>query len=113
MPEKANNYFATQPEPEQSCLLFLRKTILQHSEHITEAWHFNTPFYYFKKRWLCFISYDKKTKIIYVSVVNGNKIKHRKLVSEGRKKMKIFYVDASQDIEIKSLNEILQKACAL
>lgn len=113
MQEKANNYFATLPEPDQSCLLFLRRIILQHSEFITESWSFNTPFYRYKSRSLCFISYDKKTSTIYVSMTHGNKIQHRKLLSEGRKKMKIFYVDATQDIDIKSLNQILKKACAL
>lgn len=107
MPEKANNPFAILPEPERSCLLYLRQVILQHSSHITEAWKFNTPFYYYKGRWLCFISYHPVTKVIYISIVNGGKITHPKLVSEGRKKMKIIYVDAQKDMDIKSISEIL------
>ena len=95
------------PEPDRSCLLYLRQHILQHSPHITEAWKFNTPFYYYKGRWLCFISYHKITRVTYISMVNGGKINHPKLVSEGRKKMKIFYVDTQKDVDVKSLDSIL------
>ena len=113
MAEKANNPFAQLPEPDCSCLLYLRQFILQHSPHITEAWKFNTPFYYYKGRWLCFISYHKTTGVTYISIVNGGKIKHPKLVSEGRKKMKILYVDTQKDVDVKSLRQILDVAIKL
>ena len=113
MLQKANNPFVNSPEPDRSCLLYLRKFILDFSSDISESWKFNTPFYYFKGKWLCFISYDKKTSVIYVSMVNGNKITHPKLLSEGRKKMKIFYVDPEKDIDLKSLQFILEKSIAV
>jgi hypothetical protein len=113
MLQKANNSFANLPEPDRSCLLYLRELILDFSSDISESWKFNTPFYYYKGKWLCFISYDKKTRVIYVSMVNGYKITHPKLLSEGRKKMKIFYVDAEKDTDVKSLKAILRKAVVL
>jgi hypothetical protein len=113
MLQKANNPFANLPEPDRSCLLYLREFILDFSSDISESWKFNTPFYYYKGKWLCFISYDKKTSVIYVSMVNGYKITHPKLLSEGRKKMKIFYVDAEKDTDVKSLKAILRKAVVL
>lgn len=56
------------------------------------------------------MSYDPKTKEIYISFTNGNKIEHPELVSEGRKKMKIFRVDPAMDIDLQSLREILAAA---
>lgn len=109
----ANNPFSYKQEPDRSCLLYLRKIILNHSADITEAWKFNTPFYYYKKKWLCFISYDPKTSITYVSFVNGFKMQHPKLLAEGRKKMKIFKVDVNADMDLTSLKRLLKMASAL
>ena len=113
MPNNIDHFFNSLPEPDRSCLLFLRKFILDFSDKITEQRKNNTPFYYYNKKWLCFISYHPKTRIIYISFVDGNKIDHPKLLSEGRKKMKVFYVEASKNIDIKNLSAILKSALAL
>lgn len=76
-----------------------------------EAWKFNTPFYYYKKKWLCFISYDPKNSRTYVSFVNGFKMKHPLLVAEKRKKMRIFLVDVNADVDVHALKQLLQQAC--
>ena len=113
MQEQIDNYFFSLPEPQRSCLLFLREVVLSYSDKITESRKFNTPFYYYDKKWLGFISYDPKTKIIYIAFAKGYLMKHPKLVSEGRKKQKIFYVDPAKDIDIKSLKAILKEVCQL
>ncbi len=113
MQEQIDNYFYSLIEPYKSCLLFLRRFILDHSDKITESRKFNTPFYYYNKKWLAFISYDPKTEIIYIAFVNGYLIDHPKLVSEGRKKQKIIYIDPEKDIDVKNLKAILDKACKL
>jgi len=113
MPEQIDNYFFSLPEPEQSCLLFLRRFILDHSDKITESRKFNTPFYYYNKKWLGFISYDPKTRIIYIAFTKGYLIEHPKLVSEGRKQQKIIYIDPKKDVNVKSLKKILRIACDL
>lgn len=40
-------------------------------------------------------------------------MKHPKLLSEGRKQIKVFYIDADKDIDIKSLNAMMKEAKAL
>ncbi|WP_317899493.1 DUF1801 domain-containing protein [Aurantibacillus circumpalustris] len=110
MAECVDHFFNAQDEPYRSCLLFLRSFILDFSERVEEQRKNNTPFYYYQKKWFCFISYDPKGKEIYISFVHGNKISHPTLLSEGRKKMKIFRIDAHEDIDIKSLEEILTMA---
>jgi hypothetical protein len=108
-----DNYFFSVEEPHRSCLLFLRGYILNFSDNISEKWKFNTPFYYFSNKWLCYISYHKKTKIIYVGFVHGYKIKHSKLLSEGRKQVKVFYINPEKDIAVKSLQKIFKMATDL
>ncbi len=101
-----DNKFIGLPEPEQSCLLYLRQFISEFKPGISEHWHFNTPFYYYKERWMCYISYEKKHRTIYLAFVHGYKLKHKKLLSEGRKKMKVFYLDAAKDVDVQSLKQI-------
>ena len=40
-------------------------------------------------------------------------MKHKKLESEGRNTIKVFYVDPAKDVDLKSLNEILKLAVKL
>jgi len=113
MAERVDHYFNALTEPSRSCLLYLRDFVLGFSDKITEQRKNNTPFYYFNGKWFCFISFHPKTLKIYVSFVEGFKIEHPKLVSEGRKKMKIFPIDPEQDIDVKSLGSILEAAISL
>lgn len=108
-----DNYFFSLPEPEQSCLLYVRSFMLSYSKHISEAWKFNTPFYYYKGKWLCYVSTNKKNKSIYIGFIKGHLMQHTKLVSEGRKQIKVFHLDANKDIDVKSLNAIMKKALKL
>lgn len=110
MQSSVDNYFITLEEPQRSCLLFLRSFILGFSDRIEERRKNNTPFYYYDKKWFCFISYHPKTKIIYLSFVNGYRMEHPGLLSEGRKKMKIFYVDPARDIDVRVLEALLKSA---
>jgi hypothetical protein len=110
MSAPVDSYFNTLEEPCRSCLLYLRKLILDFSPDVIERRKNNTPFYYFKNRWFAFISYHPKTKEIFISFVHGNRIVHPKLVSEGRKQMKIFRVDPEKDIDVKNLKAVLKLA---
>jgi hypothetical protein len=110
MQNSVDHYFNLLDEPHRSCLLFLRRFILDFSANIEERRKNNTPFYYYKGKWLCFISYHPIKKDIYISFVDGAKIDHKELLSEGRKKMKIWKVDPGSDINIKTLKTIFAKA---
>lgn len=105
-----DNYFFSLPEPEQSCLLFVRKFILSQHPDISERWHYNTPFYHYKGRWMCYISYQAKKRNIYLGFVHGYKMKHKHLRAEGRKQIKVYYIDANKDLDNKSLNQIFDLA---
>ena len=111
--EKIDNYFLSLQEPHQSCLLFLRSFLLGYSTDITEKRSFNTPFYYYKGKSIGFISYDPKTGIIYFSFTRGFLLHHPALVSEGRKKQKVLYIDPAKDVDVESLNAVLEMACGL
>lgn len=108
MQENVVFYFNLQEEPYRSCLLYLRDLILGYSKDISEQRKNNTPFYYYKEKWIGFISYHPVTKDIYISFTDGCKIDHPLLKSEGRKKAKIFHIDPFKDIDVKSLSDVLE-----
>lgn len=102
-----NNFFLQLPEEEQSVLLFMRKHILQFSEHFTEHYKFNTPFYYYKGKWNCYLYHNKKSKRTYIAFLNGYLMKHKALLAEGRTQGRVYYFDCKKDIDIKTINELL------
>jgi len=59
---------------------------------------------------MCYIAYQKKIRKIYLAFVHGHKLQHKKLLSEGRKQIKVFYLKANSDVDVKSLNEILKES---
>jgi len=91
----------------------MRQFLLSFSPEIREAWKFNMPFYYYKNQWFCYLSFQPKTKKMYLAFVQGYRMKHPKLVAEGRKQIKVFYIEAAKDIDVKSLNAMLKEAKAL
>jgi hypothetical protein len=103
---QTDNYFLTLPEPSQSALLYLRQFFMNEMG-LTEAWKFNTPFYYYKNKWFCYLIYIKKKDETYISFVLGNKIEFPNLVSEGRKKMKIYKINPNENINTLELKEIV------
>lgn len=108
MDELIDNYFLSLPEPEQSVLIFLHNFLFCEIE-LQSKRKFNTPFYYYKGNWFCFIDYHKKKRTIHISFVKGNQVSHPKLLSEGRKQMKIYKIDTEKDINVKEIKTICEK----
>ncbi len=107
MDQPFDNFFLKIPEPQQSTLLYLRGFFVEEvglDEHIK----FNTPFYNFKNKWFCYLSYSEKRKHeIYIGFVKGFKIEFPGLESEGRKQIKIYRINPEKDIDVKVLKKIV------
>lgn len=98
-------------KPEYSAImLFLRQHLLAYDKNISEAFKYMTLYYAYKGRGICYM--HLKDDYVYLGFT-GRGLKHPKLVSEGRKVIKIFKCYVNGDIDIKSLNTILARACAL
>ncbi len=113
MEQSLDSFFLKIPEPQQSTLLFLRQFFIE-EVYLQENWKFNTPFYYYKGKWFAYLSYSaKRNHEIYIGFVKGYQVEHPKLMSEGRKQIKVFRIDAEKDIDVKALKKItaLLKKC--
>ncbi|HMH20831.1 MAG TPA: DUF1801 domain-containing protein [Puia sp.] len=113
MLREIDHYFLNKEEPAKSCLLALRKLILNYNDEITEAWKYRMPFYCYKGKMFCYLWADKKTHQPYLGIVEGNKIDHPLLIAEKRARMKILLIDPEKDLPIKLISGILSRVLKL
>ncbi len=96
--------------PLQGCLLALKKLILSQDEGVTETCKYGLPFFCYKGKMFCYLWYHKKHKQPYIGIVEGQRFDQSFLLKENRSRMKIMLIDQNDDLPIKPINTILQKA---
>lgn len=102
------NYFLQQPEPHQSCMIYLRSWLKDQGR--TELYKFSTAFYNYKEEMFCYLSVRAKDKKLYIGFVKGYKMKHPSLKKEGRKQIKVVYLNPDEDLPLKTLKEVISEA---
>ena len=113
MLEELHNYYLNKEEPNRSCLLALREIILNQDTHVTETRKWGMPCFCYKKKMFCYLWTDKKTDEPYILMVEGKYLDYPELEEGERSRMKIFRVNPNQDLPIKTIENILQKALDL
>ncbi len=113
MVQEIHNYYLNKTEPVKSCLLALRSIILQQDDMITETQKYGMPCFCYKKKVFCYLWTDKKTDEPYLLMVEGAFLHHPQLELGDRKRMKIFRVNTTKDLPIKTIELILQQALNL
>lgn len=113
MAGESNNYFARYEEPLQGLFLFLRKFILDKDPDITQTMKYQMPFFCYKGKIFCYFWIHKKLGKPYIGFMEGNKIDHPDLVSEGRARVKILLLDPDEDIPVEKIDDILTMLLAL
>lgn len=108
-----DHFYLNQSEPNKSCLLALRDIILAQDENMVATVKYGMPCFCYKNKMCCYLWTDKKTQEPYVLFVEGKHLNHPKLESGDRARMKIFRVNANEDIPINTLEEILNSALEL
>lgn len=108
-----HDYYLNKKEPVKSCLLALRSVILKQDNHITETQKYGMPCFCYKKKAFCYLWADKKTDEPYMLMVEGSYLHHPQLEAGDRKRMKIFRVNATKDLPIKTIEFVLQQALDL
>lgn len=106
-----DNYILSLSSEKQETFLFLRQFILDSSNLIEEKWKYKLPFFYYKNKPLCYIYSDKIS--MYISFMRGKYINHSALVSDGRKYVKLYRIDPTEDIDTKELQAIIEQLFVL
>ena len=108
-----NNFYLNQPEPNQSCLLALRKIILDRDPEISETVKYGMPCFTYRKKMFCYLWIDKKTNEPYLLMVEGKHLDHPLLEAGDRARMKILRINPKKDLPIQIINDIMDQALEL
>ncbi len=113
MVEQLHNYYLNKEEPNKSCLLALRSIILDQDINITESQKWGMPCFCYKQKMFCYLWTDKKTDEPCILMGEGKYLDYPELEEGERSRMKIFRVNPNNDLPIKTIENILQKALDL
>lgn len=108
-----DNYYNSLQEPNKSCILALKQIILSFDTNISNLWKWGGPFFYYKNKMFCYIWIDKKTNKPYLAIVEGKHINHSLLSYGSRTRIKSMNIDASKDLPINTIKNILKQCIDL
>lgn len=107
------NYYLNIDEPNRSCLLALRRIILEQDKDVTETKKWGMPCFCYKKRMFCYLWVDKKADVPYILMVEGKFLNDVELETGNRSRMKIFKVNPNHDLPVSTIKLILSQALDL
>ena len=106
-------YILKQPEPYRSILLHIQVMVETTIPEVELFYKYKIPFYYYKKRPLCFLNASHKKQFVDICFVRGNQISihQEQLVTEKRKVMASLRYKSLEEIDdvllIKVLKDVL------
>jgi len=100
-------------EPSRSCLLVLRKIILDQDALVNETRKYGMPCFCYRKKMFCYLWTDKKTDEPYILFVEGKHLDHPALEKGDRSRMKILRVDPKTDLPMDTIRTTLLSALDL
>ncbi len=103
-------YYNPIEEPLLSTLLAINTIILGVDQRLNLQWKYQMPFNYFKNKMFCYSRLDKKTNQLYISFADKFRISHSALVSDGRKRFKLYYLNQDKDLQKKEIKLHFSKA---
>ncbi|MEM6629092.1 MAG: DUF1801 domain-containing protein [Bacteroidota bacterium] len=111
--QNLESFYLSQEEPNRSCLLALRRIILEQDEALTETRKWGMPCFCYHKKMFCFLWIDKKTDEPYILMVEGQCLNHPELETGSRARMKILRINPLEDLPLDTIVLILGDALAL
>ena len=108
-----DQFYLSKEEPVRSCLLALRDIILKQDPNVNETRKWGMPCFCFRKKMFCYLWTDKKTGQPYLLFVEGKHLEHPLLEVGSRARMKVFPVNAAEDIPVDTIVELLNTALDL
>lgn len=100
-------YYDGLTEPLQGFMLAIRQIILELDQQIDETWKWNTPFFLYRNRMLCYLWRDKKTGEPYLGIYGGDALDHPALVQKHGAKIRKLVFDLETDIPVETIREVL------
>ncbi|MBL4704930.1 MAG: DUF1801 domain-containing protein [Flavobacteriales bacterium] len=108
-----DRFYLEKEEPNKSCFLALRSIVLSCDENINETRKYGMPCFCFGKKMFCYLWTDKKSNEPYLLMVEGKLLNHPELESGSRSRMKILRINPIEDLQMSTINAVLNEALAL
>ena len=108
-----DRFYEQQEEPVKSCLLALKKIILEQDKIISAEWKYGMPFFCYKGKMFCYLWVHKVTHQPYIGFVEGKHLNHPDLIIEKRARMKIILFAADEDLPVATIEDLVQQALDL
>ena len=108
-----DSFYLNKEEPHRSCLVSLRNIILSQDQDVTETRKYGMPCFCYRTKMFCYLWTDKKSGEPYILMVEGKHLNHPGLETGNRSRMKIFRINPTKDIPVKSIEILLNKALDL
>lgn len=77
--EQSDYFYLSKDEPNKSCLLALRRIILEQDSSIVETQKYGMPCFCYKGKGMCYLWIDKKRDKPYILIVDGLRLVHPEL----------------------------------
>lgn len=111
--KQLDDFYLNQEEPIKGTFLALKDIILKQDKDITHVLKYRMPFFCYKGKMFCYLWIHKKLKQPYIGIVEGKHFEESFLIQEARSRMKIMLFDCNEDLPLKQIESILQKALNL
>lgn len=108
-----DDFYLKQEEPIKGIFLALKEIILKQDTDITNVLKYGMPFFCYKGKMFCYLWLHKKYKQPYIGIVEGKHFDEDFLLQENRSRMKIMLFDTNEDLPLKQIEGIIQKAIKL
>ncbi|MGB0887189.1 MAG: DUF1801 domain-containing protein [Vicingaceae bacterium] len=108
-----DNFYLDKTEPNRSCLIALKKIILDYNSELESRWYYRLPCFMYKNQIFCYLWIDKKTQHPYIAIGKGVKINHPDLIQGKRTFVKLLPIDPTKDIPIEKVYTIFNMVMKL
>lgn len=111
--KQLDDFYLKQYEPVKGVFLALKDIILKQDHNITHVLKYGMPFFCYKGKMFCYLWIHKKLKQPYIGIVEGKHFDEPFLIQEARSRMKIMMLDHNEDLPLKRIENVLEKALNL
>ena len=111
--KQLDDFYFNQQEPLKGTLLALKQIILKQDKDIRNVLKYGMPFFCYKGKMFCYLWVHKKTKQPYIGIVEGKHFDEVFLIQEDRLRMKIMLFNSDEDLPLKQIESVLEKALNL
>lgn len=108
-----DDFYLRHQEPVRGCLQALKIFLLSQDPEITVALKYGMPFFSYRGKMFSYLWVQKKDLMPYIGFVEGKRLEHPELVLGDRKRMKIFFINAGQDLPVEILKALIGEAISL